>query len=103
MLIARNEPVFVPEPIRPGEPREIADEESSLTKRLPPLPEAKNWKDLLKIVGDNNDLSLYNVTVADPVFEVYSHSTRLRFFHDTDESVTVNISIEVIIEAKVGE
>lgn len=62
----------------------------------PAFAEAKNWKDLLKTISNEDSISVYNVVVVDPVFESYSHSTRVRFFHDVqDEKVKVKFTVEV--------
>lgn len=62
----------------------------------PAFTEAKNWKDLLKTISNEDSLSVYNVVIVDPVFESYSHSTRVRFFHDVqDEKVKVKFTVEV--------
>ena len=49
----------------------------------------------MQIVGNEDTLSIYNVIVADPIFEVYSLSTRLRFDNDGSEPVTLQIGVEV--------
>lgn len=59
------------------------------------LPEAKNWQDLLEIVGRNDKLLLYNVNLVNEDFGVYTHTSRLRFFHDGRKPVALEIIAEV--------
>lgn len=66
-----------------------------VTHGYSPIPDVKNWKELLQVVGENEELSLYNVIVVDPVFDIYAHTTRLKFFDDSNSSTTINIVIEV--------
>lgn len=61
---------------------------------------ANNWKDMLKVISIEDSLSIYNVVVANPVFESYAHTTRLRFFDDSGKKVKVMISVEASIKYK---
>ncbi|KAH7106509.1 hypothetical protein BKA62DRAFT_687340 [Auriculariales sp. MPI-PUGE-AT-0066] len=60
------------------------------------LKTAANYDDLLKTVGSPAGLSLLNAVIADPVFDVYSLSTRLRFFDDSDGPINLELDIEAI-------
>jgi hypothetical protein len=94
MLFARD--VSETYPIRPQQDvLALANVVEPIPVHPPKLPEAKNWKELIQIVGQEASLSAYNVVVADPTFEVYSLSTRLRFYHDGPGPVTVEIDVEV--------
>lgn len=59
------------------------------------LQEATNYKELLNIVGSPSTIALLNAVVADPVFDVYSLSTRLRFFDDGSSPVNLELDFEV--------
>ncbi|TDL16731.1 hypothetical protein BD410DRAFT_844155 [Rickenella mellea] len=60
------------------------------------IPDAKNVKDLLATVCANPAFAFYNAVVADPVFEVYSFTTRLRFFDNGTQPIQVELDIEAI-------
>ncbi|TDL16739.1 hypothetical protein BD410DRAFT_831879 [Rickenella mellea] len=60
------------------------------------IADAKNIADLLAIVDSNPALAFYNAVVADPVFDVYSFTTRLRFFDDSTTVIQVELDIESI-------
>ncbi|CCM06526.1 uncharacterized protein FIBRA_08799 [Fibroporia radiculosa] len=56
----------------------------------------KNWRDLVKYVGNNPTLSTYNCTFADPASLGASVTTRLRLLNDKPEGVKLVFSIEPI-------
>ncbi|TDL14744.1 hypothetical protein BD410DRAFT_832964 [Rickenella mellea] len=60
------------------------------------IPDAKNVADLLNTVDSNPALAFYNAIVADPVFDVYSFTTRLRFFDDSTKAIQVELDVESI-------
>ncbi|EGO00881.1 hypothetical protein SERLA73DRAFT_71853 [Serpula lacrymans var. lacrymans S7.3] len=66
--------------------------DNSFTK----LPDAKNPKQLLSSVGSPTTFAFLNARIADPVFDVYSWSTRLRFFDDSGVPVRLELDIESI-------
>ncbi|TDL16741.1 hypothetical protein BD410DRAFT_844164 [Rickenella mellea] len=60
------------------------------------IADSKNVTDLLATVDSNPALALYNAVVADPVFDVYSFTTRLRFFDDSTKVIQVELDVESI-------
>lgn len=92
MVVSSNSISYTP-PDRGGRSCELIA--TDVTSGFSPIPDAENWKKLLQIVGENEELSIYNVIVVDPVFDVYAHTTRLRFFDNSNSSTTINIVIEV--------
>lgn len=56
---------------------------------------AANYQQLLKTVGSPSTVALLNAVVADPVFDVYSLSTRLRFFDDGSSPIDLELDLEV--------
>ncbi|TDL16745.1 hypothetical protein BD410DRAFT_613226 [Rickenella mellea] len=58
------------------------------------ITDAKNVTDLLATVDSNPAFAFYNAIIADPVFDVYNFTTRLRFFDDSAKLTQVELDIE---------
>jgi hypothetical protein len=56
----------------------------------------KNWRDLVKIIGNNPSIAMYNAVVVDPLVHDFTLNTRLRLFEDKETSVKLVFTIEAI-------
>lgn len=63
--------------------------------RKDPVRHVSNWRDLVKHVGQNPALAIYNVAFSDPCATNISLTTRFRLHEDEYEHVAMAFVIEV--------
>ncbi|KAF9801351.1 hypothetical protein IEO21_10142 [Rhodonia placenta] len=60
------------------------------------VQQVHNWRDLVKLVGEDATLATYNVVFADPCSTNVSLTTRLRVFENQASSVNMAFGIEAV-------